>query len=179
MPKAKSTISGDEKVSKNKARIPLRDINSSSKARNSFMVHHVRQEDSLSVEPLIESANDVPVNFNVDRIESEQDYDDAEYARFEDKEEYQDEPVSAAKNVEELPPKETVKVKFSKFVQLVANHDFGDVVDANANEEIIMSSNLLTELAGAHDQRGEKKIPLVFLVGIAIGVVLTYILFST
>lgn len=79
---------------------------------------------------------------------------------------------------EEVTPKETVKVKFSKFVQLVASHDFSDVIDANPDEDIILHSNLLTELASAKDYREEKKIPLVFLVGIAIGVVLTYILFS-
>ncbi len=191
MPKAKSTISREEKGSKNKARRPLRDIKPGNKPRNSFTVHHVRNEDSLSVEPLIENASDVPVNFNVERIESESDYDDAnnaphlsissvqDFEEDEEYEEYEKDSNSSLRTMEELPPKETVKVKFSKFVQLVANHDFGDVVDANANEEIIMSSNLLTELAGAHDQRGEKKIPLVFLVGIAIGVVLTYILFST
>ena len=187
MPKAKSTISREDKGAKNKVRTPLRDINPGTKSRNSFTVHPMRHEDSLSVEPLIENASDVPVNFNVERIESEANYDDADEAPrlnissvhdFEDDGEYEQDAVAPLKNMEELVPKETVKVKFSKFVQLVANHDFSEVVDANANEEIIMSSNLLTELAGAHDQRGEKKIPLVFLVGIAIGVVLTYILFS-
>jgi hypothetical protein len=52
------------------------------------------------------------------------------------------------------------------------------VVNSHAQEEIIMSTDLLTELAGSHDRREERKIPLVFLVGIAIGVVLTYIFFS-
>jgi len=62
---------------------------------------------------------------------------------------------------------------------LIANHDMEDVVAANVNKEIIMDSNLLTELASSRDRREERKIPLVFLVGIAIGVVLTYIFFST
>ena len=41
-----------------------------------------------------------------------------------------------------------------------------------------MSSNLLTELAGSVDQKGERKTPVIFLVGLAIGVVITYILIS-
>lgn len=69
-----------------------------------------------------------------------------------------------------------MKVRFAKFVQLVSTRDCSDVVNANPDEEVVISSNLLTELAGAHDEREEKKIPLVFLVGLAIGVVLTYIL---
>lgn len=77
---------------------------------------------------------------------------------------------------EEAAPRDLVKVKFAKFVQLVTSRDCADVIDANLDEDVVMSSNLLTELAGAHDEREEKKIPLVFLVGLAIGVVLTYIL---
>lgn len=78
----------------------------------------------------------------------------------------------------EPEPKEIVKVKFSKFVQLVANHDFDEVVKSNPDEEVILSSNLLTELAGAHDEREGKKFPIIFLVGLAIGIVLTYILLN-
>lgn len=82
-------------------------------------------------------------------------------------------------NLEDIPPKDIIKVRFGTFVNLVSNHDMEEVVAENAEKEIIMEANLLTELAGSRDQREEKKIPLVFLVGIAIGVVLTYIFFST
>lgn len=76
-------------------------------------------------------------------------------------------------------PKDIIKVKFGTFVQLVASRDVMEVIEAHKDQEIIMSSNLLTELASTSDSREEKKIPIVFLVGIAIGVVLTYIFFST
>ncbi len=66
----------------------------------------------------------------------------------------------------------------NNFFDEVANHNFDEVVKNNENEEVILSSNLLTDLAGAHDERGEKKFPIVFLVGLAIGVVLTYILLN-
>lgn len=78
----------------------------------------------------------------------------------------------------EPEPQSIVKVKFAKFVQLVANHDFDEVLKNNPEEEVILSSNLLTELAGAHDEREGKKFPIIFLVGLAIGVVLTYILLN-
>ncbi|HCW32053.1 MAG: hypothetical protein UT36_C0008G0015 [Candidatus Peregrinibacteria bacterium GW2011_GWF2_39_17] len=73
-------------------------------------------------------------------------------------------------------PGNKVTINFVKFVQLVANHSFVDVVDKNSDEEIIISSNLLTDLANAHDQGGERKTPLMFLAGIVIGVILTYVI---
>jgi hypothetical protein len=80
---------------------------------------------------------------------------------------------------ETVVPKDIIRVKFGSFVQLVANRDMEEMIELNGDQELIMSSNLLTELASVNDRREEKKIPIVFLVGIAIGVVLTYIFFST
>jgi hypothetical protein len=77
-----------------------------------------------------------------------------------------------------LEPKELIKVKFAKFVQLVASRDFWQVMEKNKDEDIIMSSNLLTDLAGAVEDKSEKKTPVIFLVGLAIGVVVTYLLIS-
>lgn len=98
----------------------------------------------------------------------------------------QDEPVSErsmkenlAAKLEDIAPRDLIKVRFGTFVNLVANHDMDEVVAENAEKELIMEANLLTELASSRDQREERKVPLVFLVGIAIGVVLTYIFFST
>jgi hypothetical protein len=75
-------------------------------------------------------------------------------------------------------PKELIKVKFPQFVKLVASHDFDEVIKNNEQEEVVLSSNLLTDLAASHDEREGRKVPLVFLVGLAIGVVLTYILIT-
>jgi 23S rRNA pseudoU1915 N3-methylase RlmH len=75
--------------------------------------------------------------------------------------------------------KEMIKVKFVKFVQLVASRDFVDVLEKNQNEDIILSSNLLTELASAVDQKtSDRKVPVIFIVGLALGVALTYFLIS-
>ncbi len=73
-------------------------------------------------------------------------------------------------------PKDLIKVKFEKFVQLVATKDFLSVLEKNRNEDVILSSNLLTELASAIEDKGERKSPVIFLVGLAIGVIITYLL---
>lgn len=83
-------------------------------------------------------------------------------------------PVVAASS----EPKDQIKVKFDKFVQLVASRDFLSVLEKNKDEDIVMSSNLLTELAGAVEEKSEKKTPVIFLVGLAIGVVITYLLIN-
>lgn len=74
--------------------------------------------------------------------------------------------------------KDLIKVKFEKFVQLVATRSFVDVLEKNKNEDLIMSSNLLTDLAGAVEEKTEKKTPIIFLVGLALGIALTYLLFN-
>lgn len=85
--------------------------------------------------------------------------------------------VSALPNVA-AEPKDLIKVKFEKFVQLVATRDFFPVLEKNRNEDVILSSNLLTELAGSVEEKGEKKSPVIFLVGLALGVIITYLLIN-
>jgi len=74
-------------------------------------------------------------------------------------------------------PGEKVKVKFEKFVQLVATHDFEEVMKGHANEDIILSTNLLTDLANAHEEEPPqgRKTPIIFIVGIIIGVAVAYL----
>jgi hypothetical protein len=72
---------------------------------------------------------------------------------------------------------EKVKVRFDKFAQLVATHNFDEVLRENAAEEIVMSSNLLMDLANAHEtpQEPDKKIQVMFAVGLVFGIALMYI----
>jgi hypothetical protein len=77
------------------------------------------------------------------------------------------------------PPKmasNTVTVNFAKFVQLVANHSFIDIVEKNAEEEVVISGNLLTDLANSHDRGKEKRMPVMFMAGLVLGIILTYII---
>ena len=81
-------------------------------------------------------------------------------------------------SADSITTKDLIKVKFEKFVQLIASKDFWEVIEKNKDEDIILSSNLLTELAGAVEEKSESKFPIVFLVGLAIGIVLTYVMIS-
>lgn len=79
---------------------------------------------------------------------------------------------------EEPKVAEKVVVKFSNFVNLVANHNYEDVIQKNQDEEVIMSSDLLADLANAHEQEEERRIPAIFIIGVVLGVIITYILLT-
>lgn len=72
---------------------------------------------------------------------------------------------------------EYVKIKFDNFVALVANHSFEDVFERNKDQEIILPTNLLTDLANARNVPQKSKAPLLLVAGAAIGALLTYLLF--
>ena len=72
-----------------------------------------------------------------------------------------------------------VRIKFDKFVTLVATHTYEDILKKNAGEEVIVSTNLLTDLANAHDEETpSKKWPLLFAVGIILGTVIGWLIFK-
>ncbi|MBA4336629.1 hypothetical protein C0416_02540 [bacterium] len=73
---------------------------------------------------------------------------------------------------------EKVKVSFDSFVKLVASHNYEDVIDKNKDEPVIVSSNLLADLANAHEQEEERRIPAIFIIGVLVGIVITYILLT-
>lgn len=75
-------------------------------------------------------------------------------------------------------PSDKIKVKFEKFVQLVATHDFGGVLKKYGDEDIVISSNLLTDLASAHEEveTHPTKIPVWIISGVIIGIIITYII---
>jgi len=75
-------------------------------------------------------------------------------------------------------PASKVKITFGRFVSLVANHSFLDIVEKNSDEEVIISTNLLTDLANAHDGQTERKLPIVFVLGLIVGIGLTYLLLT-
>jgi hypothetical protein len=161
----------------------MRDIKVKTVPRDVFTIHQLKPEEGPRVEPLMEENYSEETVMEINKLESEIDYQPARPARMsvtavEDEEDQQQEPRLKIQQMIEQEPKDTIRVKFGKFVQLVSNHDFAEVIETHADDEIVMSSNLLTDLAGASDKKEERKIPLVFLIGIAIGVVLTYIFFS-
>ena len=142
----------------------------------SFTINKLTPEDMPQIETA-PSREDSEVNFHVDHLEHQAAFPQKNMMSVREEQETID--AVADRIIADVIPKDTVRVKFVKFVNLVASRDFREVIEQNANEEVIISSNLLTELAGSQDRVEERKIPLVFIVGIAIGVVLTYIFFST
>lgn len=75
-----------------------------------------------------------------------------------------------------LKPHTKVKVKFDKFVNLVASHAYEEIFEQHIDEDIIVSTDLLTDLANAHEEKSDRKMPVIFLVGIILGVALTWLL---
>lgn len=75
-------------------------------------------------------------------------------------------------------PSTKVKVHFEKFVELIAKHDFEKVMQKYGKEDIVLSTNLLTELANAYPEEEVRntRMPVVLIVGIIIGVILTYLI---
>jgi hypothetical protein len=71
-----------------------------------------------------------------------------------------------------------VKITFDRFVTLVANHSFSDVVENNRNEEVIISTNLLTDLANSRRFVPSTRVPLMILGGIVVGILVGYFIFN-
>lgn len=75
-------------------------------------------------------------------------------------------------------PSDAVKVKFSKFIQLVATHDFEEVMKQHGDEDVAISGDLLTDLANSHEEASRdqgRKLSIILLAGIIIGIVITYL----
>ena len=75
-------------------------------------------------------------------------------------------------------PYDKVKVNFEKFVTLIANHDIEGVFEKHIDEDVIVSTDLLADLANSHEDVKENKVPAVFFVGLLIGIALTWFLLS-
>jgi hypothetical protein len=84
-------------------------------------------------------------------------------------------------------PKDNIKVlkeghiaiKFPKFIQLIATHDFEEIIETHKAEDVIISSDLLVDLAGtshAYEEPDASKLSWVFL-GIVLGLVVGSIVF--
>ncbi len=79
--------------------------------------------------------------------------------------------------IEEREPGDLVRVRFDKFVQLVATHNFEEVLKNHAEEDIVMNSNLLMDLASAHeDVDDSKKQSMMIGAGVLIGLAVAMVL---
>lgn len=76
-----------------------------------------------------------------------------------------------------VSPSDFVKITFDRFVTLVANHSFVEVVEKNKNEEVIITTNLLTDLANARRLSPAARGPLLLLAGLVVGIFISYFLY--
>ena len=89
-------------------------------------------------------------------------------------------PVSAEEIQEEASdPYSKVKVKFDKFVSLIANHAYEEIFDKHSDEDVIISTDLLTDLANSHEEKSDKKMPVIFIGGLVLGCVLMWFLLKS
>lgn len=120
----------------------------------------------------------------IDLRSSDQDEGDAEFKikRFEETDRMIEgvatTPLSNKEQLQVNAP-DKVKVKFDKFATLVATHTYQDIFEKHMDQDVIISTDLLTDLANAHEEKSDKRIPLMFLFGALIGVAIAWILFKT
>jgi argonaute-like protein implicated in RNA metabolism and viral defense len=72
-----------------------------------------------------------------------------------------------------------IRITFDRFVTLVASRSFLEVVERNKNEDVILSTNLLTDLANARRYSPNTRTPLLVLGGLTVGILLGFFLFNT
>ncbi len=91
--------------------------------------------------------------------------------------EFERKELTSEKEVEDKPTKK-IGVSFDRFVLLVADHSFEEVVERNKDEEVIISTNLLTDLANARRVAPQQKGTLLALAGAVLGILVGYFLFA-
>ncbi len=72
-----------------------------------------------------------------------------------------------------------ILVKFPKFVQLIATHEFEEIIEKHKNEDVIITSDLLVDLAGStpmHEEPQDYRFSWMFL-GLVLGVSVAAIVF--
>lgn len=79
-----------------------------------------------------------------------------------------------------MNPQEKVKLRFGRFVNLVVGKSYEDIVEKHFDEEIVLSADLLADLANADSgyEEEDTKRPWVFVWGMVLGVVVAYFLFK-
>lgn len=78
----------------------------------------------------------------------------------------------------ESEPNDKVKVKFDKFVNLVAMRAYEEILEKHADKDVVISTDLLADLASAQEEPASgSKWPLIFVVGILLGVGVAWLIF--
>ncbi|MBI2634230.1 hypothetical protein HYW82_00995 [Candidatus Peregrinibacteria bacterium] len=76
-------------------------------------------------------------------------------------------------------PYDKVKVKFDKFVHLVVTHAYEEVFEKHRGQDVVISTDLLTDLANARGEKTDKKSPLLFVFGVLLGVGVAWLILKS
>ena len=102
--------------------------------------------------------------FRVDHLD-----ENVELVEYETKTEEQD-----AKAIFEVANTK-IKIKFEKFVNLVATHAYEELFAKYKDEDVVVSADLLTDLANAHGDKEEKSVYGMLALGVFIGAVIVWL----
>ena len=70
-----------------------------------------------------------------------------------------------------------VRIRFDKFVTLLSKYDFDDLINKFEDQDLIISTDLLADLANVPaPEPDEKKPPYLFILGIVLGIIVTWVL---
>ena len=76
----------------------------------------------------------------------------------------------------ELDVNTTVKMKFPNFAKLVATHSFEDILERNKDSDVVLSADLLADLANADLVDDEKKRRVILVLGgVALGILIALV----
>lgn len=81
----------------------------------------------------------------------------------------------------EVLNKGLIRVKFSKFLKLITNRDFEDLLDLYKDEDVVLDADFLVELASENSKSEEvesvENTNSSVLTGVLIGILISFILF--
>lgn len=92
--------------------------------------------------------------------------------------------LNSAKNNLKVLKEGQIAVKFPKFIQLIATHEFEEIMDKHKNEDVIITSDLLVDLAGSsslHEEVEDNRFTWIFLgivLGLSVGAIIFLLLFK-
>ncbi|MBD3330021.1 hypothetical protein GF354_00655 [Candidatus Peregrinibacteria bacterium] len=87
----------------------------------------------------------------------------------------------SAKEMANMNVSGKIRISFEKFVNLIATHDYEEIYSKNIDQDVIISTDLLADLANSHQlsEENTRKVPYFFIGGIILGIIITWILLKT
>jgi hypothetical protein len=75
-------------------------------------------------------------------------------------------------------PEKTIEINFQTFSELIKSSNSEKTITENSEETVIISANLLAKLASSNEESTNNKLPIIFCIGIIIGLAFAWIIFN-